>query len=305
MLARMKKSILRLLIAPVFAGLMLTATAAPNHAPAQHRAVSSPASPPVQAPDLRGTPDHPILIAMEADKNKESDDHTLATWTVWLGIATIALAIVGFIQVVLVVLQLRLMSQGGKDTRLAADAAKQAALAADKSASVAEKALYDTERPFVKAEVPVPGLTVLPGDMNGPRLKREDLVISINNYGRTPAILTELQYTLEIRASGVDIAPIDPNNMRGRSLPAGVLAVPEKPFEERTNLRLWEMAFKDGIANNTHAVWMLGFVRYKDVFGKQFVSGFALVFDPFGGVFVKRGDQLRNYTREEGQILDA
>ena len=60
-----------------------------------------------------------------------------------------------------------------------------------------------------------------------------------------------------------------------------------------------EMAFTEGIANNTQAVWVLGFVRYKDVFGKQFVSGFALVFDPFRGVFVKRGDQLRNYSREE------
>lgn len=295
----MKKVLFRCLL---IGAVTSAALAAPR--PAQHpsstpiRAASAPSSAATAVLDLRGTKDHPILVAVAADEGKESDDHTLATWTVKLGWATIALAVVGAIQLALVFIQLRLMVSGGKDTELAARAAKQAALAAEKSAIVAESALYSLERPFVVADVPQPGLRVLRA-VNGPVLERGDMTLAISNYGRTPAILTELHVATEVTNSGRDIPAIDPDNMRGQALPAGVLAVSGKPFEQVHSFVLWNMNFTEGIINNQQNVWVIGFVRYRDVFGKQFVSGFCLLFNPFRGEFVRRGDHLRNYTREE------
>lgn len=302
MLTRMTASIFRRLLALALTSVALCAAlASPKHEP--HVAASA-APPAVQVPDLRGTKDHPILVAVAPDEGKESDDHTLANWTVALGVATIALAIIGGLQLWLVKLQLRLMKDGSKDTELAARAANKAALAAEKSANVAEKSLYDLERPFIVVDIPVAGLTVR-RNVNGPTLQREDMTLAINNYGRTPAILTELQCDIQVRGHGENIPPVDPDNMRGRALPAGVLAVSGKPFHEITSFALWNMNFTDGIINNTQSVWVNGFVRYKDVFGKLFVSGFCLVFNPFRGEFVRRGDHLRNYTREEREALQG
>jgi len=290
MLSIMTASTFRQLLAFLLTCITLCAAlAAPKHAAAPAGAIASAS---LQLPDLRGTNEHPILVEVAPDKDKEADDHTLTDWTVKLGKATVALVVVGALQLVLVGFQLYLMFVGSKDTRIAAEAART-------SANVAEKALYDLERPFVVVDIPSPGLGTYAGGAEGLNLLRETMVLAVNNYGRTPATLTELFFKPEVTDFGSDVMALHPEAMRGVTLPSGVLAVAGKPFEESFDFKNWEMSFSNGIANNQKWVWVRGFVRYKDVFNKQFVSGFALVFDPFKREFVRKGGDLYNYTREE------
>ena len=47
------------------------------------------------------------------------------------------------------------------------------------------------------------------------------------------------------------------------------------------------------------AVWLVGFVRYKDILDNHYIAGFCQAFDLIGGRFVSRGDSQYNYTHRE------
>jgi hypothetical protein len=53
------------------------------------------------------------------------------------------------------------------------------------------------------------------------------------------------------------------------------------------------------IVDGRCSVWLLGFIRYDDIFGNHYVTGFAKVLDRIGGRFVARGGDKYNYARTE------
>jgi hypothetical protein len=46
-------------------------------------------------------------------------------------------------------------------------------------------------------------------------------------------------------------------------------------------------------------LFLIGYIRYADVFGKRYITGFCAMHDPVTWTFVLRGDEQYNYTRQE------
>ncbi|WP_316667788.1 hypothetical protein [Ralstonia psammae] len=115
---------------------------------------------------MRGTDEQPVVVKSVKDEAKEADDHNLAVWTKWLGIATFLLVAVGVGQFFMFWRQLRLMAKGAKDAAIAARAA-------EKSVDAAEHSLSQLERPYVYGGVGKAGFKVEPGDGRG-RVKGSD-----------------------------------------------------------------------------------------------------------------------------------
>jgi hypothetical protein len=62
------------------------------------------------------------------------------------------------------------------------------------------------------------------------------------------------------------------------------------------------MEDRDEIANGRKSAWIMGFVRYEDIFKRPHITGFTLVVDLTAGppsVAVFRGDERYNYAGTE------
>jgi hypothetical protein len=174
------------------------------------------------------------------------------------------------------------------------------ATATQRSADVAERALTELERPFVYAQVTQPGLAFVPSaHQRGYELQRSTLELSLLNFGRTPANLTRLEYQITTAPHGDIASSIDPRRVGGRELPIGTVSADGHPYAEATYLRLWFFEEEQDIVDGRRSVWLVGFVRYDDIFGNHHVTGFAKVFDRIGGRFVTRGGEEYNYARTE------
>lgn len=260
----------------------------PQPVPAiQARALTVPAQ-----PDKRGTPEQPFYVQSPKDQVKEADDHSLAVWTKWLGIATFALVVVGIAQVVMFWRQLRLMVKGAKDAAIAARAA-------EKSADVAERSLTQLERPHVFAHVRNAGIKVVQSADGQGKFERDTLELVIFNFGRTPARLTHLQYNIDVADHGSILASIDRTQVAGRPLPVGTISANGDPFMEATPMSLKFVREEEDIISGRKSIWIVGFVRYADFFGNHHVTGFAEVLDVWNGKYVRRGDEAYNYSVEE------
>ncbi len=162
-------------------------------------------------------------------------------------------------------------------------------------ADTSKKALLDLERPIVFGGISRAGLT-----LEGNDLLRSQLELSIYNHGRTMARLRRLEWELRVAEKGSIALPIDPFAVGGRALPPGTVCVSGDPFSESENLLTkWGLGTVEKIASGDASVWIVGFVRYDDVFQRHHISGFTLVFDPIGGRFVRRGGEVYNYERTE------
>ena len=162
-------------------------------------------------------------------------------------------------------------------------------------ADISKRALLDLERPIVYGGVSRPGLTV-----EGSELKRSQLELSIYNHGRTMARLRRIEWDVRVAPKGSIAPPIDPSAVGGRELPPGTVCVSGDPFGESENLLAkWDMDTVGKTASGYLSVWIVGFVRYDDVFQRHHISGFTQVFDPVGGRFARRGSDIYNYGRTE------
>lgn len=162
-------------------------------------------------------------------------------------------------------------------------------------ADTSKRALLDLERPIVYGGVSEPGLAV-----EGSDLKRSQLELSIYNHGRTMARLRRIEWDVRLAPKGSIAPPINPAAVGGRELPPGTVCVSGDPFGESENLfAKWDMDTVGKIASGELSVWIIGFVRYDDVFQRHHISGFTQVFDPIGGRFVRRGSEVYNYERTE------
>jgi hypothetical protein len=156
----------------------------------------------------------------------------------------------------------------------------------------------DLERPYVYGRVSKPGLMIFNGPI-GPELKRSVLELCIDNIGRTPANLTRLEYKISAVQRGGIAPAIDPTAVGGRELPVGTIAVSGEPFLETEKLALSFLDEQNDIIEFKRSVWVVGFVRYKDIFGHHHISGFAHVLDLIHERFVRRGGEQYNYARTD------
>ncbi|MFI5023303.1 MAG: hypothetical protein ACHQRJ_16855 [Alphaproteobacteria bacterium] len=180
-----------------------------------------------------------------------------------------------------------------------------------RSVKVSESALTDLERPFVYAEVTKPGIKIEyePSiDPDASLLQGENVAnfsvieLCFNNFGRTPAQLTEIYYDILPAQKGDIVDPVDPNTTKGRGLPIGAIAGKDRPYRESENI-FRKFAFDpstgEQVGRGDKSIWVVGFIRYRDIFGNKHITGFCMVYDPIGDRFVSRGDENYNYARTE------
>jgi hypothetical protein len=84
-------------------------------------------------------------------------------------------------------------------------------------------------------------------------------------------------------------------------LPPGTVSAPQRPYKFTINAfaNLGDVDDWESIANGTARVFLIGYVRYTDIFSTHYITGFCAVFDRVGRRFVLRGSEKYNYTRIE------
>lgn len=186
-----------------------------------------------------------------------------------------------------------------KEAETASGIADKSADAALRSATVAESALTNLERPYVFRWTTGHPFTT-PGYTQHPGAGYYDVACDFVNRGRTPALVKEIKITFQVTEVGEFPILIDPNKLRGFGVPpTRVISGNAERFNElvpyEVNSRL------QGILEGKLWVYLLGFMRYEDVFGGRHILGFCSRYHPHRGDFVLEGDLRYNYTKDEGK----
>jgi hypothetical protein len=188
------------------------------------------------------------------------------------------------------------------------DASQRSADAAARAAEIAERALVDLERPFVYCSISKPGISVDFGVSQGHgkpvkwNVEFGVTELAIKNFGRTPAQVTRFYATMKIASNPGICEAIDPFKEGGKELPVGTICFENADFRDTLDLRDFfrtDNINKEAIGAQTSAVWVVGYVRYDDIFGHHHINGFALTFDMESKSFVRRGDAKYNYEKKE------
>lgn len=194
-------------------------------------------------------------------------------------------------------------------------ATKDNAMAARLAAEVAGRALTELERPYLFIKFGYPGFEFRIGNQLNPEsgnvesafVSRYDKTIEIMfvNFGRTPAIITEICDDYK-RIAGVSAMPnaINPDTRRGELLPIGNASVNGSPYSfQKDAFEAFERRKLDADALLVDRFFCLGHVRYKDIFGGEYILGYCGRFDPVSGKFIPEGGDGYNYTRTERDPL--
>lgn len=165
-------------------------------------------------------------------------------------------------------------------------------------AETARMALKDLERPIVYVRASYPSSLIPAPTSENPLAIVRRININCSNYGRTPANITRIEYVVLQTESGQTPPYTDPLKIGGRELPVGVISANGDPYEEGENIipDLDEIP-KGG--RNTISWWVIGFVRYSDIFRGHYITGFCMVYDRIGRRFVIRGSDKHNYAHAE------
>jgi hypothetical protein len=168
-----------------------------------------------------------------------------------------------------------------------------------RSVNVSESALVDLERPFVAIEVTDPGFEKTGTGV----IMKDSLNYVAFNHGKTPAILTEFLYKVCLMDKTAELVlpqPIDPEQEFGWKLPFGNIAAAGRshPFSFALvpEISLFDVV---EIANNRRNLFLLGYVKYMDIFGSRYITGFCAFFHANSNTFRRAGDDLYNYIRKE------
>ena len=226
--------------------------------------------------------------AKDAKAAKEDTDATIAHWTVVLGWATGASALVAF-------LQLMLLIRGAKDT-------ENAAKASQRSANISELALTKLERPYVLVTIKKPGLAYR--DLGGqPEVAAGTQEIHLLNFGRSPALLTEFVHDYSPLVERGGTPKLRPLNAINQTLfPYGTFTAKGDPHGERRELGVGN-GYAVSLAKGDYEAWVLGYVRYSDLLGNEYMTGFAFKFDPRRDEFVRAGGEEFNYGKQTKEVV--
>jgi hypothetical protein len=170
-------------------------------------------------------------------------------------------------------------------------------------ANISERALTRLERPFVVVAIEEGGLAMgIQGQLifNEGHAKWQAI-----NHGRSVALLFDRVTKWPVESIDVLPSVIDPVKQRGPSFPPGCVAGSSGQFSYKETANLMaETDVQTLLADNawnTHRLFFTGYMRYADLFGGVYVTGFCFVFDFIGNQFVRIGGNERSYTRTEKQ----
>jgi hypothetical protein len=185
------------------------------------------------------------------------------------------------------------------------EAATTAAKAASKAADVAEEALRVGERPYMLA---APVRDVLdyaitnanPINLAEPFTGQPYVTFGITNYGKTPAILREVGANLKISAA------LPTRGYFSKVLPRASTVIPTGRSVGEINCEAnnWDAdAHRAAIANGQQHFWLVGELRYDDVFGNVTVAGFCYRYYVATKSFHEEGEDDYNFqtTTKRGQ----
>jgi hypothetical protein len=171
----------------------------------------------------------------------------------------------------------------------------------NQSAKIAEEALTQLERPFVGVKILEEGLFNLREGSEHSSMK-----FLLVNYGRAPAIITQLFDYMDICQFGVMPEPPDiTSNIN--EIPSGFI-IRADAEAHRPSTRVYSQMFSDielrALTMGTDDIFFLGFIRYRDIGNKKYRTGFCLKWSvPDDGQgsfpFLFEGDERYNYTTEE------
>jgi hypothetical protein len=180
------------------------------------------------------------------------------------------------------------------DMRKSLAIARKSANAAAKAAEVAEKSLYVLQRPYVIRSSTICDLEAFRrGDIDG------KIGCIFVNRGATPAVVVEVFTHMTIAATGLP-EPINATMTVGESHPPSRLIsrdVPEK-FDFELKRLISQSTVGDALWNGKGSLFLLGFIRYKDMFGHDYLHGFCGRYDYEAKDFVIAGGADYNYARE-------
>lgn len=264
--------------------------AASTYQAATHEDEIRPAPPKREADNLK---------AKRADKRAKRDlraQEDMAEWAFWMLVATaLGVALVGG-TLVEAWKAGRAAAAVLKETKRQADIAEETAAATTRQFS----AYIGAERPFVFLEITEPGIG-MQGD-GSMRFAGKRFAFQFTNYGRTPALLHEINESYPI-VEGLSDAPppLDPMVDRGRMQPTGIVSAVGAPHKLRAYLPnvadINRMLEKD--AWRERRLFLQGFVRFSDPFGTHYITGFLACFKPSAEGWEIRGGDQYNYTRVE------
>lgn len=168
---------------------------------------------------------------------------------------------------------------------------------ARRSADVAEKALFGLERPFLVLRIVESDIKIEKKTSRYGAVKYQ-----LVNFGRTPAILTRRYF----RMTFIEPKPIDPDRVAGTKVAFGIVigAGGESPTYEVSKaapLNALLEPHKTG-SRERREPYLIGFVRYRDLMGSEYVTGFCLEYE--NGAFdlaswvVEGEDDRYNYDRK-------
>ena len=170
-------------------------------------------------------------------------------------------------------------------------ATKTAAEAAKKSADVAEKSINNIERPYVLVESVTPKIKEYMGGTPAASVTPY-VIIALKNYGRSPALVSEVRVSLEMQANE--------NIPFIRVIPLGNVTV-IGPHELWNYTCHYSNLVGDGersqIEDETFHFWFFVSVSYDDMMGKEHKTQMRFRYEPReNGLIIKQGDHYRIIT---------
>jgi hypothetical protein len=168
-----------------------------------------------------------------------------------------------------------------------------------RAAKIAERALTELEVPFIGLKILDPGITV-DFTVNQPILSiGERIRFCFTNYGRTPATLMGLKTDLRTCRAGNLPVPIWESEFAKR-YPPGVLVGADRDSAPSTRYLKRSLSDEeiDAIRDQTADLFLIGRLRYDDIFGNRYLMGFCAVFDKESGGFLMKGDKRYNYKEK-------
>jgi hypothetical protein len=197
-----------------------------------------------------------------------------------------------------------------------AEATLAVASAAQKSADIAEKSLFQLEAPYLYVKIIASGIRQTPGtddqiiydSIPTPRRWEVDLGglrFVFGNYGHTAAqIRTHFEDFFVTPDLGTPPNPLNPGNIEARELPPGVFVMSNgdsREFQCLFNAQvLGEGNGRPQFADPMRrGVYFMGFVRYTDIFGNRYISGFCFIFHGAENRFALAGGRAYNYRHRE------
>jgi hypothetical protein len=201
-----------------------------------------------------------------------------------------------------------------RDMRASIAVADRNAKAAELNAKTAELALLSVEVPYLYPFIRSHGINTRISERTGHSqigeldFGNDFITYYFQNFGRTPAEIIEVN-SIVLPSRGTPHPfqiPEHPfNSLSGHVVTAGGESMNFPCAFTKATLEIYSQGRFNA---ETYFLWFMGYVRYNDVFGNEYVRGFCLGFSPLTGKFYPSGGDGHNYrkkTKSAGEIPDS